>query len=166
MGSAALSAGEASRHTERVLYPGGKVRISYQAIDKGGTPIPHGVLQEYFPSGVVMREYRYREGTLHGKTRGYYASGKIQWKGRYKNGKKMGKWVYFSRHGKKQMVAHFGQNGLLKTVTQFKKDGKKVRKAFYRDGNVVREDTFGPSGTHHTYDRTIIEDHTDPLFPQ
>lgn len=53
---------------------------------------PHGIQEEYYENGNLMKRVEYRNGNLHGIYEEYDEEGKLKIKGEYKNGEKVGEW--------------------------------------------------------------------------
>ncbi|APZ45014.1 hypothetical protein BW723_01330 [Polaribacter reichenbachii] len=57
-----------------------------------------GKFNEYYDSGNLKVDGKYKNGAKDGNWKSYYKNGKIKSKGRYKDGEKVGIWKFFYKN--------------------------------------------------------------------
>ena len=58
----------------------------------------HGKFNEFYNSGELKEDGKYKNGSKEGNWKTYYKNGKIKSRGRYKNGEKVGIWKFFYKN--------------------------------------------------------------------
>ena len=93
--------------------------------------------KEYYPSGKLKSETRFKDGELNGVSKGYYESGKLSFEMPFKNGKLNGvqKEYYESGQLESERTYKDGKrNGVLK---KYYKSGELMKKVTYKDGKGI-----------------------------
>ncbi len=126
-----------------IPFPGGEPKICYQYFERDGKKVLHGLYETFYASGAVWEKYYYKQGKLHGKCSEFNADGKKKWTGHYTQDLKTDLWTYWDRNGIKKLEILLDKKGVIQTLQRYNNLGKKSRQEWYKNGQVVKEKTWG-----------------------
>jgi len=146
--------------SEKLYFPGGKLKVKYYYYLEGEKKVLHGKYEEYFTSGSRLNTWNFRNGRLNGKSQEFYHNQIRKWRGRFKDDYKVGKWIYWDSLGRKKLEAQFTSGGELKKMVRYNIDGRPRLEEIYAKGQLVDQiylDKKGKKGYRGPFSKSEVE---------
>jgi|MDSW01.2.fsa_nt_gb hypothetical protein len=101
----------------------------------------HGLYEEYYPDGQIMRRSMFEHGQLHGDIMEYYPNGQIMRTGTFEHGKRHGEFIRYYNDGGLMQVSNFQNGEPHGILLRYDHNGNRVQKNMFDQGRLTS--TFG-----------------------
>ena len=113
-------------------------------IDSQGV-IPDGIVKDYYPSGALFAEHRYKNNQRNGTSKMYYQGGQLMGVSKLKKDKVLNGKAY-DENGNLEMEFFYEKNGQIRKVKQYLPDGGGYSEMLYENGKVKSSKLYRKNG--------------------
>ncbi len=97
----------------------------------------HGLYEEYYPDGQIMRSYIYEHGQLHGDITEFYPNGQLMRTGTFEHGKRHGEFIRYYNDGNIMQVSNFQHGEAHGVLLRYDHNGNRVEKNMFDQGRLT-----------------------------